>query len=404
MTGFSLPSRVARVAFVGAGIALAAAAGANAIDNAPLAQMPAAAVALRSDSDVEMLALDQKFLVDRRYAEPTEARALARQVLRQDPLDARAIRVLAYAQDGGQRSEQGQRLARLAHKVSRREDLAEMALMEAAVLRNDAPAALSHFDIFMRVNPQGQAAVFPLLSRALTVPDIRREISRHLIGRSPWARDFVSFASSEGGQPALTADMVLAAGDKADPADLEVFGPALLTRLVEAGEFGRATRILAMMGGKRSLIEQAALTAQSTSPRYGRLAWQLASEGNRSANLTGANAQGRRGLAVYGAPGAIGSVATKILALPRGRHELSQDVSRLSGAAGETAVWALACAGGNRAPFWTSRNLVASAEGPGRESFTVPAGCPYQELSLLVRAATSGPGIDLTIEDFMIDR
>ena len=400
----TMASRFIRAVAVVAGLGLAGAAGANAIGNAPVTYMPALAFAFRDDSELQLRAVDLSFQAERRFPDARKASEIARQALREEPLNSRPLRILAYAEPGGAQSKRGQTLVELAERVSRRDGLTELALMETAVRRGDAKTALHHFDVMLRAHPQGQEAVFPLLSRALVAPEIREEITRHLIARSPWLRDFITFASTTGQEPGLTAEFVLAAGGKISRDDVDVVAPALLTRLVEAREFDRAVRLLALMGGDRAIVTKGTITTRSADPRFGYLAWQTVSEGNRSANLTGADKQGKEGLAIYGSSGAAGEVASKILALPAGRHILSQRIDLRSGAPVDTAQWQLLCASVNgAAPFWTSENLVTSRSNGSKQSFSVPAGCRYQKLVLFVRAASQGQGIDLTVEEFAID-
>lgn len=394
-----------RLGLMAAGLLLAATAAVNAMSNAKPELAPPVAFALSVRDQLRLRALDKAFIANQlRYADPAQARAVARKALEDEPLNARAIRMLAFVEEPKARSNEALSLLELAHRISRHEKVTELALMDAAVRRSDARAAVSQLDILLRRTPEGQPTVFPLLTRSLGEPLVQQEVSRHLIERSPWVRDFITFASTTGQQPGLAAEIVIGAKGKVDPDDLELITPPLLTRLVEAREFVRALRIFDLARGDRRIITRGEMTSRSTDGRFGLLAWAPVSEGSRSADFSPPRPNGARSLTVYGAPGARGLVASKILALAPGMHTLTQETVAQSGNADNQVRWQLRCAArAGQTPFWIGKSINLSGQIKSQERFAVPADCPFQDLTLLIKSSTQGQGIDLQIDSFTIN-
>jgi len=391
-----------RILLLIAGVVLTMAATLDSLSRVMRAKVPAVAVSLPMEHQAQLAVLDRSFSVKPQLSDPDLARALALQALRSEPLDTRALRTLAFARDPKALSMQSQTLAELGDRITRRDFFNQLILLQGEAHRHDPARAMRHFDAVLRIYPGSRPVVFALLNKGLSDPIIRHEVTRYLIEKSVWILDFVDYAGTTGNNSGLAADMVLAAGVRAPRAELEAMGPALLTRLLQNGEYNRALRLLsALPGGSKNLVDHTEWTAASTGNRFGLFAWQLVSEATKSGNFGGNAKAPQSSLYVYAAPGAQGPVATKILYLAHGAHIMRQTAEDRQSSAGDSVKWQMRClTEGSSQPFWESQELLFHGKFKPVDRITVPANCGQQELALTVKGDLQQLGIDLLIDNF----
>ena len=68
--------------------------------------------------------------------------------------------------------------ARRAERVSRRDLANELLLIEATARHDDVATTLTHFDRALLVYPDANQQLFPVLSRALSDPQIRAALAK----------------------------------------------------------------------------------------------------------------------------------------------------------------------------------------------------------------------------------
>ena len=115
-----------------------------------------------------------------------EAAALARRALAANPLDGRAYRVLAdVAREQGDRERQRTFIA-LAVQHAPRDIAARTWAAQIALERGDAAAAFSHYDRILRVAPEAQTTIFPVLAGLGAMPGARDALVSRLAEQPPW--------------------------------------------------------------------------------------------------------------------------------------------------------------------------------------------------------------------------
>lgn len=332
-----------------------------------------------------------------------EVFATARSRLRSEPLDSEALNVMAYAADPEGRKEEARRYADLATRISKRTVFSQLAMTYDAVVKNDVSGAVGRFDAILRARPDTSSLFFPRLKAALKEEELRLEIARIASAGSPWAMDFLVFATGPGEQARYVSDVATRAG-KAVPEDQRnvYFGP-IVSRSFDAGDYAGARKLAALIpGGSSSMFDSPVLSKASLDPKYGAAAWSLPS--NPTASASAVEENGQPALSVYATGGAHVVVASKRLMLAPGRYTLRHDLTSGSAPAeGTTVRWNLVCIG-SAGIFESSSILVGRTNSRRLGPIEVPAGCPAQRLDLDTDVTFGDPAIAFTVSKIALDR
>lgn len=331
------------------------------------------------------------------------AAAAAKDALRSNPLDSPALRLLmdATVSPAGKLE-----LAELAGRVGKRDGRIRLVLFEDAARHNRPKQVLQNLDALLRVTPESQTQVFPMLGGVLPSEDFRAHLSPYLVKRSPWMLDFILFAANDGKSAGHIADVVIRSGKSVDRRDAAYIVPHLISRTIEAGEYSKVRPLVSMMTkSPDNLLAAGRWTNDSTDGKYGLGAWQAVSNATTSASFTSPNEEGNRGLSVYASSGARGIAASKFLLLKPGSYELVQEAEVVEMARAPSAQWQLRCISpGKSETIWTTDNFLSADRRKIKYLFTVPAGCPQQMLELNVAVDFEAPPVELTIDDFRLRR
>ncbi|WP_120716795.1 hypothetical protein [Tsuneonella amylolytica] len=364
---------------------------------------PSLAVALPGSEDAQVRLLSALMGQPDKGPPKAAAMAVARERLRDEPLDGDALNLMAYVSDPTGRSAETRKYADLATQVSKRQIFSQLAMTYGAASANDTVAALDRFDAVLRSRPDAGALFFPRLRPALASPEMRAAIAGLARDDSPWAMDFLLFSSGEPQFSPFVSDVLRRSGTAVPERQRALLGGPLVTRAFEAADYAGARDIVALVpGGSKALFTSPALSERSLDTRYGAASWSLPSSAAGSASATGKGAD--VGLSVYATGGAHDVVAIKNLLLAPGRYAMSHAlVAGMNAAEGADARWRLSCIG--RSDIWISPNLLAG-EGTKRTfaPFTVPSGCPAQRLELRTDVVFGQPSIDFTVRNLALKR
>ncbi len=127
------------------------------------------------------------------------ALSLAQRALRTQPLEGRALRVLgAVAELSGDR-DTANALMQAAAARAPRDSATQFWLAINALADRDLDRALAKLDRLVRVEPELQGDVFPILATVATNPVGARAMAGYLIADSPWRASFLSGLISQAG-------------------------------------------------------------------------------------------------------------------------------------------------------------------------------------------------------------
>ena len=149
-----------------------------------------------------MLALAQRHLVQH---EPDAAAAVARELLRFEPLQGRAFALLAEAAEAKGETAKVKVLNELAmHRAPR--DLKARAWLVDEQLRNGHfPEAIEQISLLLQIAPQQSGALFPVMVQLADVPGFASALSHALIEAPSWRAGMLSALLSRGSHESISA-------------------------------------------------------------------------------------------------------------------------------------------------------------------------------------------------------
>lgn len=285
-----------------------------------------------------------------------------------------------------------------ANRLSRRNLVTQMWMIEHAVARNDVPDVLRQYDIALRTSSAAPSVLFPILVSAVSDDTLRAEIARTLAHRPVWSGLYLQQLAQSGTDrhaiALLFADLKRRSVFTGVAADA-----ALYDRLAEAQMFDDSWNVYA--AGQRGAVRNAlrnpvfADAPVAVTP----FDWQLSDTDTVSARSEQV-AEGRGQLVFSTTAGEGGQAARQMLVLTPGSYTLSIDVERIEAADAAAPYLRVACLPAN---VELLRHAVA-LQGRGTARFTVPADCRAQALTLVAQPASGLGTVTGTVNAIRIAR
>jgi hypothetical protein len=370
--------------------------------NAPstaLRLWPGHALALSRLADARIASLPQAVSSAQRGQVALAAQDAARALQRNPTLPAPA-RILAM--QAGLRGDQRQadRLLQYSERLSRRDILTQLWLLERRVTANDVGGALSHFGIALQVEPGTQDLLFPVLSSALSQADLRQPIAGLVHRGDSWRSEFLYYVAAHA-DPASggTLFLMLARlGTPPAPAHLQ----GLIERLVAGGNFAGAARLYALVDRQWRLGDAGAeldgtFERSVDLPPFG---WEF--NQNNAARGPRPDQPSNNALQVNLPQSGEDWAAHRLLVLPPGHYRLTAAYGMMDGGSGSLRIEISCSRGGS-----VVASMAATVNRPAGTldgMLAIPAGCAQQWLSIL----TSGEGSDtpgrLWLDDLRLAR
>lgn len=322
-------------------------------------------------------------------AERSTAEALSRAALRRDPTTVAAAATLGVVMLAQNETANARRLLSYSQMLSRRNAATQLWSIEDAVSRGDVAGALRWYDITLRTKPDLSDVLYPVLTQAAHDRTIRAALVRMLASRPPWSDSYVSYVARQKDDPQSTAALF---------ADLHAHGvgiPALaqssvVNVLLNTGNIDQAWRYYAA-------IRPGVVRTQARDPRFAAmleipsaLDWMpLSDEGVAASIQRGLNG----GVFEFSAPASIGgAVLQQVQLLPPGRYRIAGHSDGIAQDARALPYWMLTCRSDGRQLGRVTLPNSAQAGGMFAGSFTVPADCPVQTLTLFAQASDAVGG------------
>jgi hypothetical protein len=288
--------------------------------------------------------------------------------------------------------------ASLADRVSRRDILAQLVLMQALAREGEDAKALVHLDRILTVSQDASYLVHPAMTSALAKPDFRGLLSAY--GHRSWFGPFASFAAGKSENPAYVADLLLRS--EARSADwFEPVARRLLDRLATAGDLvTAATFARETLGLGEETRTSFAFTPASTRSQTAPLTWSLAQD-------VGARADFRPGMGVEIdiEPGKSAILLRRVTDTKPGLYNLDQTIAAEQGDARPALLWELACRNLPGAPVrWSQAIPYPDATARYRTSVTIAQDCQAQEWRLRVTTMDNNAPVRFTIAAIDLSR
>lgn len=315
--------------------------------------------------------------------------AMARLALQQDPTAIPAVTTLGFQLQLGGDALGARRLFAYSGKLSRRDLETHIWAIENAVSRGDVRTALSHYDLALRTSITAPDLLFPVLSQAVNDPTVRHDLATVLRQKPSWGSSFLTYlAGSKVADSSAIADLVLRM-KRFGLAPSPEAAAAATNGLVSTGAFDAAWRFY-------TALHPQADHRRSRDPRFSDdiatpsvFDWNPVENPAYSVSLQRDRAGG---LFDFSAPPSVdGSVLTQMQLLPAGAYRLTGHSIGIQQPRRSAPYWTLTCRDGRELGHVEVPNS-SEANGTFGGRFTVPAGCPVQTLSFVLRPSDEVSG------------
>ncbi len=268
---------------------------------------------------------------DRLLAEAVGARtslakvaSLARGALLTQPLNPRAVRILAFVAYADERSGHADRLIDLSTQLSRRDFGAQLALIERAVARNDIPAALRSYDVGLRTNPEGQNVLLPVLTTALGDAEVRQAFAPYYRRNPQWLVALIGYALGPGNAATSIAQSIRAGGGLATGQVYRDLETQVLARLTEGGAADEARAFFLSVHPQRAdMLKRTDFDGEMVDPMLVPFSWRMAAKATMANDAAPDDQRKRSGIRLSAAPGEVGELLAKIFFISPENHRFS---------------------------------------------------------------------------------
>lgn len=300
-----------------------------------------------------------------------EIRALSVAALELSPLDSGALAALGYlAELGTTREMQVRSLMNLSERISRREPLTVLWLIEWYVARNDIAAVLQRYDMALTVKPSLANVLFPILANSLEDKAIRAEFAQTLVRKRPWQNAAIKYALANG-KAAEIAEVLLEHGPLSDGPETASIEAEIFAKLVNSGRIDLAAKLYRRLpGGDPSVLSSLAINARSTAEGRQPVTWAVATTDRFESTIIRDDSLAAMAIAVSTSALTKNEVARKLVIVGPGTYNLSSKI-RLNGASDVRVTLRLDCAGAGR-----GRNPREVLLPPGKFSQAIDFGMP----------------------------
>lgn len=347
-----------------------------------LSLSPHDARATRVQFDVDMLTNGTGF-----PRNPTTAADQARRALAHEPLDAGVVRMLAISL-GLSNEAKIAPLMHLAERISRRDLLNQLWLVEDAVSRRNIARALVHYDRALSVHPEAGEQLFPILTSAIGERDIRQALVPYLRADRPWAISFLVYAAQHSKDPTYVAQTYLSYGGNRASAKHRALGQLILNRLVALRYYPAAYEFALRLVPDAVAFVRPGFSPATFDQKFAPFSWAI--DPNVDADI---DYDPERGVQVGLGSGKRVVAVTRDMMLNPGRWRFAQEVDYSTLAGRPLLSWTATCLNDGK-QIWGYDTSQVGASHDAVPALTVPPGCGPVRLELSVG---SGPADDVRV-------
>ena len=335
--------------------------------------------------DPQALALEAD---DKAYKSPAhldQAAALARRALTQSPLQARALRVIAWQDEQLGRSDEARRLMEFAGGLTKRDEPVHWWLYFAAMNRRDYGVAFTEADVLLRQDHEIESRLRPSMLWALEDAGAVRPLVARLAYRPEWRSGLLNDLAGQGAVIANVREVFDRLEESRSPVTQKE-AASLVNRLIADGAYqdARAQWRLFLPSPARN-----ASSALIFDPRFQGLPgappfnWRLVEEGGVAAEI-GRTDDGASGLHLLYRADRGHHLADQLLVLSPGVYHLTAKIAFADPTGEPQVTWKIQCVGADALTLVEARPRADTrAETPVVMDFTVPpTSCSAQNLSL----------------------
>jgi hypothetical protein len=315
--------------------------------------------------------------------------------LRTAPLSPGVFTITGIRADVAGRRAEAEAAMSMSNRLSRRDAVAQLWLIEQSVRREDIKGALAHYHAALSVHPELASTLLPILAAAISEPEIRAALAPYITSQTRWAVSFLDVAL-ESGDPKNIAALLLPIADSVRLPTFEARISVLIGRLAEGGQFELAQRVAAALVPQfnAQALRAFSVNQVTSDRRLGALAWRV----SESAGVnTVINELG--GFDVTADPFASGVAAMRVVPVRAGTtYVLSHGLGHQPGTEKARGRWVVSCAGKAATKLLDQPLPARPGESQLEFKIAVPANCIGLQFALQVRGSEDQQASSLTLK------
>jgi len=317
---------------------------------------------------------------------------LARRALLSDPLDSRALSLLGLVAERKADLARAEALMSLAAARSWRNPAPHVWLFAQAIRRGKFEEALAQADGLLRVSPQYEATIYPVLTIFGIDPEALAALEGALAANPPWRRSFLASAVANGANDRLMTQLYQSLIRSSQPPTAAEMKP-YLDRLILVGRFEEAYQDWRATSSPAETPVRYPYNGNFEAPLDGLpFNWVFDSISGAEIQITEAPDRGNsRAMRVQfsGARARFGRVG-QLLMLAPGSYDLELAVKASSLRTERGPVWQVSCAETHALLAETKPVTGTTPWTDLKVRFSLPAsGCNAQWLQLIIPARTA---------------
>ena len=333
-------------------------------------------------------------LVKQRGILAPETLAAVRRAAQEAPLEARAFVILGHQQLLDGQPQRAVKTLEAGQRLDPREPLVHLLLLDRYLRTGRYADAALQFSVASRLVGPAQGAIATALAQMSLDPETSAAVRRTLQADPVLERNVLTTLAKSQTAPSTIFALASPAA-RSDAGNDGNWGPVLVNRLVEGQRFAAARSVWQTIyrvpaAQLNSLIFDQGFRELPASAPFN---WTLTAGSIGAADMR----DGTLSVNYYGREN--GDLASQLLVLSPGAYRLAFTVEGSKTGTGPTLSWTLKCVSGSKANLL---DVAATATGtPNRiaAAFTVPAGCPAQQLTLTGNGGEFPAAITLTLRD-----
>ncbi len=304
----------------------------------------------------------------------------ARASLDERPLNEGALRILGAFYDGQRNVRRADAAMLLADKLSRRDMLNQLWLIERSVARDDVKGAIRHYHAALSVHPELGGMLYPVLSKALAFGEVRDALRPYIASEASWMPAFIAAASTQADVRDLAA-FTTPVATMLTGEHYQAAAATIIHRLAVAGKTQAALDFAGKIAPdiRRQDIAIFGLTDATRDPRLGRLSWSLS-----QADGVNSSVDGSGGVTVSLTPPFSGEIAARdVFVTPGRRYQFSQRIEYEGDGARPQLRWSASCANATPLiPIWEQVLPKSAPKTHELSAISAPENCSIVRFTL----------------------
>lgn len=315
---------------------------------------------------------------------PQDAARLGLQSWRRDPTNPVALRLIAAPLS----VDRQRRIIGHAERVSKRDIVGQLWLIEDAVQRNEPKQALGHYDVALRTSAASRHILFPILSLATGEAELQGDIANMLARKPDWAVPFLYEAANsapDSGRLLAIVETLKRNGFAPEP----TLASNLLKRVIRDHRYDLAANAYRLAGGRDTNVGRGVVDGEfKSTDQLSPIHWSYASDnGLYAERIQRPSEKGGYAASVKADAGAAGDAIRQMMLLPPGSYEIGWFAGDVPQADTLQMSWTVRCAQSEVLFAAVQIPPAPSSGASGKGRFVIPSvGCAGQWLSLAVRA------------------